>query len=239
MTMIKRCDLPSSLAEFDIFASLDADALSDLANRVDIVRPERGELVVQHLDKSDDFYLVLSGQLTAILISGRGREVALGEMQRGTYFGEIAAIGGGERTASIFARTPAELARLPARTLRALIRDQPGVAQVLLGDMVEKVRNLTQRSFELTALKLADRLTLFLVRAGLEQSVLVEGGELRPAPTHAEIAAQVGANREAVSRELSVLAQMGIIGTRRGCITFFEPDRLIQHAHDMGDIDVS
>lgn len=234
--MIKRGELASRLAEFSIFASLDDSALTDLAGRIDLVRAERGELVVQHLDTSDDLYLVLSGQMTAILISGRGREVALGEMVRGDYFGEIAAIGGGERSASIFARKTAELARIPGRTLRALLDDQPRVTRSLLDDMVTRVRLLTQRSFELTALKLADRLVLFLVREGLEQGVLVEGGELRPAPTHAEIAARVGANREAVSRELSTLAQAGIIGTRRGCITFLEPDRLIQDADDMADL---
>ena len=220
--MIKRSDLASRLAEFPILASLD--------------EAERGELVVQHLDQSDDLYLVLSGQMTAILISGRGREVALGEIVRGMYFGEIAAIGGGDRSASIFARTRAELARIPGRTLRALLDEQPGVTRALLDDMVKRVRLLTQRSFELTALKLADRLTLFLVRAGLEHGVLVEGGELRPAPTHAEIAARVGANREAVSRELSALVQQGVIATRRGCITFLQPDTLVRQADDMGDL---
>lgn len=234
--MIKRSDLPAHLAEFSIFASLGTDALNELANRTDIVRAERGELVVQHLDKSDDFYLMLSGKMMAILISGRGREVSLGEMERGHYFGEIAAIGGGERSASIFARTTAELARIPGRTLRTLLDEEPTVARVLLDDMVQRVRQLTQRSFELTALKLADRLTLFLVRAGLERGVLHAGGELRPAPTHAEIAARVGANREAVSRELSSLVQVGIIQTRRGCITFVDPDRLLQDAKDMGDL---
>lgn len=234
--MTKRGDLPKRLAQFSLFASLKPDALSDLVNRVDIIRAERGELIVQHLDRSDDFYLILSGQMTAILISGRGREVALGELGPGNYFGEIAAIGGGERSASIYARKSAELARISGRTLRSLLDEHPVVTRVLLDDMVGKVRLLTQRSFELTALKLADRLTLFLLRAGLEKGVLVEGGVLSPAPTHAEIAARVGANREAVSRELSALVQEGIISTRRGAITFLNPDHLIHLADDVGDL---
>ena len=234
--MVKRSDLATRLADFPIFASLDEDARIDFASRIDLVRAERGELIVQHLDESDELYLVLSGELTAILISGRGREIALGEMVPGMYFGEIAAIGGGDRSASIFARKQSDLARVPARVLRDLLDTQPGVTRILLDDMVKRVRLLTQRSFELTALKLADRLTLFLVRAGLEHGVLVEGGELRPAPTHAEIAARVGANREAVSRELSLMVQSGLIATRRGCITFLEPDRLIEQADDMGDL---
>ena len=234
--MIKRSDLPSLLSEFKIFGSLDDSTLCDLAGRVEIMRVERGELVVQHLDKSDDCYLVVSGQMTAILISGRGREVALGEIARGHYFGEMASIGGRERSATIFARTPAELIRISGRTFRALLDEQPSVTRALLEDMVERIRLLTQRSFELTALKLSDRLTLFLVRIGLEHGVLIEGGQLHPAPTHAEIGSRIGANREAVSRDLSLLAQMGVIETRRGRITYLNPEHLLKEARAIGDL---
>ncbi|WP_316014111.1 Crp/Fnr family transcriptional regulator [Roseobacter sp. HKCCA0434] len=226
--MTKRSDIPSRLRQVPLLSSLSDGSLDALAKRVDIVRPRRGELVVQHLDASDDFYLVLEGRVMAILISGRGREVALGEMGPGAYFGEIAAIGGGERSASVFARSAAMLARIPGRTLRALLQDEPELARLLLADMVERVRDLTQRSFELTALKLADRLRLYLVRKGLEHGVLESDGVLKPAPTHAEMAAHVGANREAVSRELSLMVQQELIETRRGSVTFLRPDVLLE-----------
>ncbi len=230
--MTSRPDLATRLASVPLLAPLSDDARKRLTMRADPVKVQRGALVVQHQEVSDDVYFVLSGELTAILISGRGREFALGEIKAGQYFGEIAAFSDGERSATIYARTDAELVRVPGKAFRTLVEQEPNVARTLIVDMVGRIRQLTQRSFELTAFKLADRLALFLLRAGLEAGVFEAGGELKPAPTHANIAARVGANREAVSRELSALGQQGVIATRRAAITFLDPEALLALARD-------
>jgi predicted transcriptional regulator len=53
-----------------------------------------------------------------------------------------------------------------------------------------------------------------------------------PAPTHAEIANRVGTHREAVTRELNRLLQIGIIERRRDSLLVKDVDRLAQMVHD-------
>ena len=66
----------------------------------------------------------------------------------------------------------------------------------------------------------------YLLRLAEEQSKLSKGAVIDNAPTHAEIAGSIGANREMVSRAISKLAKSGVIKSSRQKIEILDPEAL-------------
>jgi len=227
-----------SLSKASLFAKLDERELVELARTVRRSTYNPGEMVVQHMDEDDDVYVILNGSLIASIISPEGREVAFDVMGAGEYFGEIAAIDGGGRSASVAALLAAEVGSISGKRFRELIDSHPKIASALVYDLVARIRRLTERNYENIALRIKHRVKLELLRLANRAGVLHDGGILTPAPTHAQIAAQVGANREAVTREISALAKSGLIKASRQSITFHDAEALVDEAGSMMEVNV-
>ena len=94
---------------------------------------------------------------------------------------------------------------------RAFLNDVPGAGYWLATQLAARVRNLTEKSLELAALPVSARLQSELLR--LTMATPREGDRcvMEMMPTHAELAARIGSHREAVTRELRLLAKEGIL----------------------------
>ena len=68
-------------------------------------RYERGEPIVEYLDRSNDVFFLFSGKARAIIYSLAGKVVSFHELGPGELFGEYVAIDGRPRSASVEART--------------------------------------------------------------------------------------------------------------------------------------
>lgn len=220
----------TALAKISLFSSLDERDLTEIARGLRRSSYDPGEMVVQHLDDDDDVYFILSGSLIASIISPEGREVAFDVMVPGDYFGEIAALDGRGRSASVAALVPSEVAAISGNRFRELVGRHPAISASLIGDLVARIRRLTERNYENIALRIKHRVQLELLRLANRAGVLHNGGVLHNAPTHAQIAARVGANREAVTREISALVKRGLIEASRQSITIADAQGLIDEA---------
>lgn len=188
-----------------------------------------GHTVISHMDEDRDVFFVLEGRVRATLYSSTGREVDYSDAGPGDVVGELAAIDGGPRSATVEALERARLARLPAAAFHELLNSRPSFAAALLQHLSAQVRRLTERVFELSTLSMRERLLRELLRLA-EQAGIQDGrAEIRPAPTHFELASRVGAYREAVSREMSALHKAGLVEKRGGALviqSLGELDRL-------------
>ncbi len=82
-------------------------------------------------------FVVLSG---GALVTRGGRTVA--RLVPGDFFGELSALDGGPRTASIVADTPMELLRLFRHTLRRVVEQEPALAMGLLEGLARRLRQV-------------------------------------------------------------------------------------------------
>lgn len=188
----------------------------------------KGQVIIHHLSEENGVFFLLSGRVLAFLTSLEGTELAFDEIPKGSYFGELAAIDGGSRSASVCALTDVEVARLSSDEFLQLIESQPKFALALLKDFTHSIRRLSNRNFELATKSVPERVRSLVIREALVRSQLFDGGVLKPALTHAEIAQRVGARREAVSRALSELVGSGLIETQRQAIKILDADRLTE-----------
>ncbi|HEY0013157.1 MAG TPA: Crp/Fnr family transcriptional regulator [Allosphingosinicella sp.] len=179
-----------------------------------------GKALVSLGAHSDSVYLVLKGHVRVTLYSLGGREVILRSLGEGALFGELAAIDGQPRSATIVALSNCTLAVIDAAAFREAVTADPESALWLARRLAAQVRDLTERVFELNALRVSSRLHCELLRLCSDAA----GGEathvtIDPAPTHADLAARIGTHREAVTREMGDLAERGILSQERRRIT--------------------
>lgn len=194
----------------DILCQADRRSVIERARTI---RARKGQTVVAKGESSRDVFIVQEGRLEVLLYAASGREVSLRGLGAGQLFGELAAIDGEERSASIIAATDARLLAIGAENFRSLISSSPEAANWLARRLTAQIRNLTNRVFELSALHVQARLHCELLRLAKSQGN--EDSVVEPAPTHAELASRISSHREAVTREMNALARRKIIRSAR------------------------
>ncbi len=226
---------PSSriLEQIEILRDLPQAEHDRLAKRFRWTRYGAGEQIISHLDRSTDVFLVLQGEVRVVVYSLAGREVSFREIKAGHYFGELAAIDGLPRSASILALSDSVIASMSADIFWEVLHDYPETAARLLKDLTGSVRALTERVFEFSALAVNNRIHAELLRLARDHMTAENNAVIQPAPTHAEIASRISTHREAVTRELGRLSRAGIVVRRSGALVVEDVERLNRLIQDV------
>jgi CRP-like cAMP-binding protein len=147
-------------------------------------------------------------------------------------FGEIAAIDGKWRSASIEALEACTIASLTSDQFEALLVREPAVAMATLRQLAADVRRLSERVFEFSTLAVQNRIHAELLRLAGESRQ--PGGEavLSPAPSLSDIANRISTHREAVSRELSRLSATGLLRREGGNLRITDLAKLSELVHE-------
>lgn len=219
-----------------VFADLFEEDLEEVARTVSYLRAFAGQNVVSHLERSSSFFLVLEGQVRVRMASAAGRNVAFRLIGAGGHFGEIAALTGAPRIASVVADTPCLLAEMTAPQFLDFIARRPTASLRLLQSMARNIVVLTDRVFELSTYELRARLCAELLRLARDAPLTDGVIAIDPAPSHAELADMLGALREGVSREFRVLARMGLVRTGRRHIAVLDIARMRTIVENEGGI---
>jgi putative ABC transport system ATP-binding protein len=106
-------------------AKLDLDQLTLASSRLRRRRYAPGEVIVRQGDEADAFYIVTDGELEVLIEGPGGGPLVVNRLGRGDYFGEIALLRGGRRTATVrvSADGSAEAMALDPTTFEHLIAD--------------------------------------------------------------------------------------------------------------------
>jgi CRP/FNR family transcriptional regulator, cyclic AMP receptor protein len=128
-----------ALAGVPLFAGFKARHLNKLAAETDELSFEPGQSIVMEGEPGETLFVVLTGQAK---VTRGGKRV--GRVLPGDFFGELSAIDGGPRSASIVAETPMEVLRLFRRTLTRMIEEEPQVALTLLDGIVRRFREINR-----------------------------------------------------------------------------------------------
>ena len=117
------------LAKSEVFGVLSTKERGQLVERLQPERYASGELIIQEGDRSDGFYMIKSGEVE--VFSKRKGYVFLNKLRSGEFFGEIAALTGQPRSASVRALGPCELLKLSGQDMQELMNLTPEVKEIL------------------------------------------------------------------------------------------------------------
>src|SRR5579872_2230957 len=98
------------LGSIPMFAFLHADELANLQGLFVESTHQKGDVLFHSGDEGDTFSIVVRGELE--VWAGAGTERLTGTLKRGDFFGEMALLQGGKRTATIKVKRQTELISL-------------------------------------------------------------------------------------------------------------------------------
>jgi CRP/FNR family transcriptional regulator, cyclic AMP receptor protein len=205
-----------TLARFEFFKSLEKEAIRGLDEKCRWQRFEPGATILEFEERSTDVYFVASGVVRVWLPTTRRTDVILADMGEGAVFGELAAIDGRPRSASVSALSAALVGWLPSNAFRSVLVQHFDACDQLLRWLAVRSRNLTARVSELSTLSVPDRVRAELLRLGRLTTDQPNRAIISPPPTQSELAGRISTHREAVSRELAALERDGLLERRRG-----------------------
>lgn len=196
------------LRNIPLFADLDDAEMEFLSHRAVTRQYPRNTIFITEGDYSDSLYCILSGRVKVFLNDDEGKEVILNVQGPGEYFGELALLDSGPRSASVMALEKCRLSVISKADFEDfLAKHETAQRKIMLG-MVKRLRALTENVRTLALLDVYGRVARLLLQlARPEGGVLVIRDELR----QQDIANRIGSSREMVSRVLKDLREGGYI----------------------------
>lgn len=208
-----------------LFAQLDAATLARYEKRCVRRSFSRGQMIIDQEEVSREVRFITKGHVRIVARMAEGREVIFNDLGPDQFFGELAAIDGGVRSANVSAQDDVTLWTMPHTVFRELCHEQPDICWAIMEHMAKVVRLLSDRLAEFTFLKARHRLYAELLRLSRERE---EGEEriIAPKPKQGEIADRIASRREIVSREMKELERSGIISKVPGGLLIARPEDL-------------
>jgi CRP-like cAMP-binding protein len=219
--------------KIDFFSFLEPDVRARAEDRVRTVRVRKGQTVIEHGSRSNDVFFLAEGEARVLLYSPDGREVSVRTLKTGQMFGELAALDGLPRSATVVATLPALIVAMKRDDFIACIEASPRAALWLARQFAAQIRTHTDKIFELSALNVRSRLHCELLRLAAMAGSSDGQTVLKPSPTHSELANRIGTHREAVTRELRTLTKRGIVAQTRRQLVISDIaalSRLVRHS---------
>jgi len=152
------------LALVPLFSQLDERDLATLAEEVDQVSFKSGEAIFHTFDQGDALYLVESGSVRIWVHDDDVQQITLSELQPGDFFGELAVLDKGQRSANATAITDSTLHRLHRDDFHQFMLKHPHVAVDLICEIGVRLRQtnmlVSQRATRNVNVEMEKSLTL-------------------------------------------------------------------------------
>jgi CRP-like cAMP-binding protein len=222
--------VPTSTVEFlatvPLFNGLDRVELERFAEVTREKTYPRGSVILFEDDPGDSLFVVRQGRVKVVLIGDDGREVILGVLGVGEYFGELSLIDGRPRSAHVIAMEDAHLLVLRRDDFRRRVESSPSVAWALLSELSRRLRRADEKIGGLVLLDVPGRIARLLLDLATEAG----NGTIEKHLTHQTIAQMIGASRETVSRAMKDFQDAGWITVERRRIALSNRSALEQRA---------
>ncbi len=198
------------LKRFEFLKDLPPAALDDLGRSCNWLPAPPGKQILLANEPSADVYFIVAGKVRVLLYSATGgKPVLFATLGPFEMFGEVAAIDGEPRSATVEAGEECMLAVLPRDQFHRLLHTYAAFSFAVMKHLAGQVRRLSDRVFEFSTLTVQGR-----VHAELNRLAVLAGEQdgqalISPAPRLVDLAARVSSHREAVSRAISRLQEEG------------------------------
>ena len=172
----------TSLASIDLLADLAPRERKSIEQNCRWRRCDPHEQLIDRQSETSDVCFVVEGNVRVVNYSLSGREITLDDLDAGAYFGELAALDGRPRSASVMALTNTLIASLAPNRFLEVLAKHPEIALKLMTHLAHVVRNATDRIMDLSTLTANNRVQADLL--GQARINMSDGGiaVIKPIP---------------------------------------------------------
>ena len=130
-----RTDYLDHLAQVPMFSACSKKDLQTIGRASDEVSVANGKVLVQEGKPGHEFFLILDGNAS---VTRNGRKIAA--LGPGQYFGELALLDRGPRSATVTADSDMQVLVLGQREFAGVLDEVPGLARKMLAAMAGRLR---------------------------------------------------------------------------------------------------
>ena len=164
----------AALARSSLFQAVPRVDLIDMAGRMKPRSYRRGEVIFRRDDPAGALHVIQSGNVKISLDNDEGKETVLALLGPGVCIGEIAALDGGPRSATVTAVEATETLALLRADLLDVMRTHPDVALALIETLASRLRRTDTRLEDAHFLDLDTRFARLLVDLARLDDVALE-----------------------------------------------------------------
>jgi CRP-like cAMP-binding protein len=222
--------LAQQLERIDLFNSLSADVVEQIAHAGQICHYQRGETLFHEEEATSGLFILLEGQVQLCKLSPQGQLAILAVFGPGLMFNEIAALDTGPNPVTAIALDDSLAWRLAPNQLETLLLNYPALAVALLRVLASRNRQLIGHFQNLSFRTVMARTAKLLLELSENGAYAIDR---RRHPNH-QMAARIATVPEAFSRSLKELKQGGEIHCTHKHIQVLNADQLSQIVYNGG-----
>lgn len=210
------------LRKLPYFAALDDANLERVARLA-----QRREFPAQHTillegEISSSLYLVQSGYLKAIKLSGDGREHVLYVVEAGDVVNTIGVFADSPHPGTVITLEPVTLWIISREVMLTLVEEQPILARAIIQELAGRVQYLIGLVEDLSLRSVENRLAKMLLEQANDEGIVPR----RRWATQAEIASRLGTVPDVLNRTLRAFAEENLVVVSRHEIRIIDRDGL-------------
>ena len=204
-------------------AVLDEDARAELARLGTWTEFATGAPLVHQGGPSRDLFVLVEGRARVVMTTTEGEELLVAVLGPGDTVGELSALDGEPRSATVLALEPVRALRVDGRAFGTFLLSHPRAVVGVLRTLSGRLRAADELRLGLAVAPAEQRLARgLLALAAAHGEVVDEGVHLAARLSQADLAAYVGLSREAVNQSLRELREAGIVATGRRSVTILD-----------------
>ena len=215
-----------SLAGIALLETIDPDVIRQLEDICTWYFCPAGGHVFEREDTSGDVFFIVQGSVRASDNVESEHEVAFGDLDVGNIFGELSAIDGGERSATIYTLEDSVLAMVPKDVFLSYIGDYTEVLVRMMQHFVKTIRGLNSRVVGLSSTTVVQRVYEQILEIAEPDPVNPRRLIIETMPAHKEIAVWAGTTPETVARAVGRLLEAKVAKRRFKTLHILDPQRL-------------
>jgi len=208
----------------DVLAPRDRQALLALGTAR---RVRRGISILRQDEQSRFVALITAGWVTVSTLTPRGDSLILAIRGAGDVIGDLAALDGRPRSATVTALDDISVVVVTGERFRGYLTTHPTAASAYMRNLGARLRDADAERRALASATVLQRLARLLAELAAQQGVnSAEGITISPALPQRDLAASIGATREAVAKALRVLRERDIVRTGPRQLVVIHPELL-------------
>lgn len=217
----------------DIFEPLSREEIEEINWKHLNTSVEQGETFYTPVDLCETLFVLQKGRVRIYKTTPEGREFTVAVLDSGTIFGEMVLTGQRLRNSYAEAIEESEVSAMCRADVERLILDKPRVGlqlAYLLGErLAAHETRMGDMALKEVPARLASLIRMLVDNEGLRTPT---GYKIPTRYTHHQLGSMIGANREAVTRAISRLRELGAVHVKRRYIHVEDIERLNRATED-------